>query len=87
MIFTVKLYVIKDHTSRNLIEVGELRGGVYCFNKSAIVNAQAHVVVCHELWHSRLRHPSSHILSMLSSELGVDSSYRANKVDVCDVCL
>jgi len=44
-------------------------------------------VVSHELWHSQLGHPLSHLLSMFSSELGVESSCRANKVDVCSVCL
>ena len=32
-------------------------------------------------------HASSQVLSLLSNELGVDSPYKANKVDVCDICL
>jgi len=37
VMFIDELCGIRDHTSSNLIEVDELRGGVYCFNKSATV--------------------------------------------------
>jgi len=37
VIFTDELCVIQGRTSRNLIGVGELRGGVSCFNNSATV--------------------------------------------------
>lgn len=59
VIFTDKLCVLQDRISRNLIGVGELRGWVYCFNEAATVMVQANVVGSHNLWHSRLGHPSN----------------------------
>lgn len=87
MIFTNEICVIQDYISRNLIGAGELRGGVYCFKKSTNVKVQANPVAFLVLWHSRLGHPSSQVLSMLPKGLGVSTSYSNDKENPCDVCL
>ena len=79
--FTDELCVIQDRISRNLIGVGELRGGVYCFNETATVKVQANAVGSSNLWHRRLGHPSYPILSLLSKELDVSGSLKNHKVE------
>ena len=86
MIVTDELCVIQDRISKNLIGVGELRGGVYCFNRAATMKVQANAVATNVLWHSRLGHLSNHVLSLLSKDLGVGNWLGNNKVDVCEVC-
>lgn len=83
--FADELCVIQDSTSRSLIGVGELRGGVYCFNQIAIVKVQAHVVDSCNLWHNRLWHPSNAILSLLPKYLGANIHCNTDS-NPCDVC-
>jgi len=86
VIFTDELCVIQDRTSRSLIGVGELRGGVYCFNEVATGKVLANAMDAHALWHSRLGHPSNRVLSLLPKDLGISYCLGNNKVEPCDVC-
>ena len=74
VIFDKDVLVIHDHTSKSLVQVDELRGGVYCIKEFAKSKIQVFVVVARNLWHNRLGHPSNQVLSLLSKELGIKGS-------------
>ena len=66
--------------------MGELGGGVYCFNETATAIVQANAMDSHIIWHSRLGHPSSQVLCLRLKDISVSTCYQNNKVDSCDVC-
>jgi len=60
--------VIQDRTSRTLIGSSEQRDGVYYYKDTRLRQANAVNTRC--LWHRRLGHPSSEVLSCLPLSLG-----------------
>ena len=75
MIFDEDLCVIQDHTSKSPIGVGRLPVGVYCFDKLWPSTAQVNAVGSHNLWHDCLGHHSNQVLSLLSKEFNLSSSF------------
>ena len=59
VIFTRKLCVIQDPTTKMLIGLGEPSKGVYFYKESLVARIQASKVVSHFLWHRRMGHPSN----------------------------
>ncbi|XP_010436367.1 PREDICTED: uncharacterized protein LOC104720097 [Camelina sativa] len=87
VIFTKRFCAIHDQASRILIVVGEKSNGVY--HLTGVVVPQAHRVGCSDvraLWHMRLGHPSSKVLSFLS-DLGGFSYNVSDLEELCDTCL
>jgi len=66
-----------------LIGMGEQRNGVYYYNEMSL-KIQG-TVRTSELWHKRMGHPSSEVMSLFAKELGLSDSVR-KKSDVCDAC-
>jgi len=62
--------------------VGEAQGRVYYYKGASQVKVQANAIDATNLWYSRLGHPSSEVLNLLSSHLGV----KQNNLDICDIC-
>jgi len=84
--FTKKLCVVQDLTTKNLIGVGEPKRGVLVYKDGPVEGIQANQAISQELWHRRLRHPSSQALSKVSSDILINISSK-HKDRVCDVCL
>lgn len=83
--FTEDLCFLQDRTTKTLIGAGEECGGVYVFR--GVMGAQAQAAASmgvRDLWHRRLGHPSSRILSYLSSQ--VDVGKPAETEVICDTC-
>lgn len=83
--FTNKLCIIQDRNTRTPIRTGELRNGVYYFQPVA-QDVQAHATTADTtlLLHQRLGHPSSLIMSFISSS---SRNCKIKKIlDACDVC-
>ena len=77
--------VIQDRTSRTLIGAGEQREGVYYYKESKV--NQVNAVSTRGLWHKRLGHPSSDVLSLLPRSLGLDCGSTKAKDEFCEICL
>lgn len=86
-IFTDKLCVIQDRSSKMPIGAGEEENGVYHFR--GIVPVQANKTTMTDslaLWHQRMGHPGKKALSsVLSSFKDFDTSSSVYK-DFCDIC-
>ncbi|CAA7012886.1 unnamed protein product [Microthlaspi erraticum] len=85
--FTEDLCVLQDRTMKTLIGAGEECNGVYVFR--GVMGASAHSTTAassgaRDLWHRRLGHPSSRVLSLLSSYVDVGKPAEAEAV--CDTC-
>jgi GAG-pre-integrase domain len=78
VIFTPQKVLFQDKVSRKMIGEGKLSGGLYVvdFLPSAMAAINPHSIFPN-LWHSRLGHPSDHIMKLLCITL--------NSVD-CDSC-
>jgi len=74
--------VVLDCASRTLIGVGWQQKGVYYYKEGSLERNQANAVNSINLWHKCLGHPSSKVLSYLSSSLGV---FDKDKHDVCEI--
>nr|KYP48175.1 hypothetical protein KK1_030178 [Cajanus cajan] len=78
-------FVIQDQTKKKMTGSGEFHDGIYLFKTTKLGSSLA---ACshHEsaLWHARMGHPSSQVLSRISSF--VRSPLDANKLDCCDAC-
>ena len=83
VIFDEDLCVIQDRTSKSLIGVGRLRGGVYCFDKFSPSTVQVNAVGSHYLWHGRLGHPSDQVLSLLFGDFNIGSDGNNGPCDIC----
>ncbi|CAM8925879.1 unnamed protein product [Rhodiola kirilowii] len=85
-LLTDRLCVIQDRNTRTVIGVGEQRGGVYWLRnfQSASGYCSASSVNSASLWHQRLGHPSSSVLSSLSSSGQIVSHQKSP--DPCDIC-
>ena len=84
-IFTDTLYVLQDRFSRTLIGAGEEREGVYYFTEVKVARAHgAKMIQSSVLWHRRLDHPASKVLSTLPvfTNIKLDSSV----FNHCDIC-
>lgn len=77
-------YVLQDRASRMPIGVGGQRDGVYFYGKASL-KIQSNAVRMSELWHQRLRHPSSEVMPSFAKELGF-LNYARSKNSMCDVC-
>ena len=77
--------VIQDRTLRTLIGAGEQKKGVYYYKKSK--PNQVNVVSTRCLWHKRLGHPSSDIMSLLPHCLEIDCGPNKAKDKLCEICL
>jgi len=62
VLFDKDVCVIQDCTSKILISVSELRGGVYCVKEFATSKIQAFALGSHNLWHDLVRHLSDQVL-------------------------
>ena len=71
ILFTKKFCVIQDLASKTLIGAGEEHNGVFKYMGTVSVQAN-HVEAfqTRDLWHARMGHPSSAVLSVLSSSAG-----------------
>lgn len=82
--------MIEDLALRSLIGAGEESNEVYHYKGAVDIHA-GNVVQLQKrgLWHRRLGHPSSKVLSFLSGVSGVNVHSREHGVleSVCDVCL
>ena len=76
--------VLQDCTSRTLIGAGKQLGGVYYYKEGSLGAIQVNSVRESSLWHNRLGHPSSEVLSFLSSSLGIN--FRKGN-EVCEICV
>jgi len=76
--------VLQDHTLRTRIGVGEQQGGVHYFKDGSLGADQVNAVKSSSLWHRRLGHPSSGVLSFLPNSLGV--VFKRDNNQVCDIC-
>lgn len=75
-----RLCVIQDRITQTLIEAGEQPNGLYFFRGMDVASAVSRMAsLMQQLWHSRLGHPSSKALDMLSN--GVFDS------KTCEVCI
>ena len=77
--------VIQNRSLRTLIGAGEQREGVYYFKDTPARQVNAVDTSC--LWHRRLGHPSSEVLSLLPSSLGIGSGFNKGKEEFCEICL
>ena len=86
-LFTDKFCVIQDRTSKMLIGAGEERDGVYHFR--GVVSASANNVKksTRTLWHERLGHPSTKILSSFLSTLDDFEHHSSDSSGFCEVCI
>jgi len=64
--------------------MGKQSGGVYFFQEGSAEAKQVNTVSSVDLWHKRLGHPSSEVLSYLSSSLQV--KFENIKNNVCETC-
>ena len=86
VIFTKQFCVIQDLASRTLIGAGEERDGVYHLTGSVLPQVNhASKKDIRNLWHRRLGHPSSKVLSYLS-DLGKFSTSNSDLDELCDTC-
>jgi len=83
--FTTRLCVIHDLTTKNLIGVGESKRGVFICKDNPKAIIQVNKAITSELWHRRIGHPWSKALSKVSSNLQINFS--KNTYDLCDVYL
>jgi len=86
--FTDKVCVIQDRTSKMMIGIGEERNGVY--HLQGTVSASANVVKKKSdkaLWHMRLGHPSPKVLSSVLTTLEDFDSCSSDLKTICDVCV
>lgn len=84
--FTDELCILQDRTTKTLIGAGEECGGVYVFR--GVIGTRIHKAMSsrsHNLWHRRLGHPSSRVLSYLSSTVEVGKLVESDLS--CDICL
>ncbi|KAG7529442.1 Ribonuclease H-like superfamily [Arabidopsis thaliana x Arabidopsis arenosa] len=81
--FTDELCVIHDRAMKTLIGVGEECGVVYVLR--GVICAKIHKTVSTsgswDLWHRRLGHPSSHVVSYLSSYLDIAKQVKVVRSD------
>ena len=77
--------VIQDRTSRILIGAGKQREGVYYYKRTS--SSQANTMNARCLWHKRLGHPSTEVLSYFSFSLGIGCDSNNEKEDVCEIRL
>lgn len=83
--FSDKLCVIQDRTSRTVIGVGEQQNGVYHFRTVTFVQAcKTSGADSFTMWHRRMGHPSSQIVSLLPS---IHVGKKDKHEQVCDICL
>jgi len=81
-IFSNDACVAQDYASRTLIGAGKQQGGVYYYKEGSLGRNQVNAVNSFNLWHKRLGHPSSEMLSYLASSLGV---FDKGKHDMCEI--
>lgn len=85
VLFTKRFCVIQDLISKTLIGAGKERDGVYHYTGEIEVS-NAGRLQSRELWHRRLGHPSSAVLSSLSDIGGF--SHRVEVFEKsCDICV
>ncbi|CAH9101732.1 unnamed protein product [Cuscuta europaea] len=83
--FTDSIYAIQDLHSRNLIEAGERRDGLFYFRGFSALHAIT--VGClpdYEMWHRHLEHPSDRVLKLLPAIRTSSTPKKLNRV--CEVC-
>lgn len=85
VIFTKQFCLIQDQVSRTLIRAGEERDGIYHLT-GAVLPQVSHVgkIDNRDIWHQRMGHPSSKVLSLLS-DIGVFKSSVGDLEKCCDV--
>lgn len=85
--FTDELCVLQDRATKMVMGAGEECGGVYVLR--GVIGAKSHKAVNNsgswDLWHRRLGHPSSRVISYLSSTLNIGK--QENSENICDICL
>lgn len=87
VLFTRKFCVVQDFNSRTLIGAGKEQDGVYHYKGVVAAHSgRAGSLTTRELWHRRLGHPSSAVLSVLS-HVGSFSRNSEDSEKVCDVCI
>lgn len=87
VLFTKMFCVIQDLASKTLIGTGKDRDGVYHYTSAIEVQAgYAGRLQTRELWHRRLGHPSSKVISVLSKIGGFSSSFSEFEKS-CDICV
>ena len=48
---------------------------------------QVNVMISQEIWHNRMGHPSSEVLTTLLKSLGINSAINNDACGVCEACL
>ena len=87
VLFTRKFCVVQDFNSRTLIGAGKEQDGVYHYKGVVAAHSgRARCLTTRELWHRRLGHPSSAVLSVLS-HVGSFSRNSEDSEKVCNVCV
>lgn len=82
--FTNKVCAIQDRNSRMLIGAGEQSEGLYLLSVVTPVRAcKASGVGSCELWHRRMGHPASKIVSMLPD---VSHTETVSRLKTCEIC-
>ena len=52
-----------------------------------MVMEEVNVMISRDLWHNRIGHPSSEVLSSLLKNLGVSNGSKFSEHSACDACL
>ena len=87
VLFTKKFCVIQDIVSKTLIGAGKERDGVYHYEGAiAVQDGRVSRLPSRDLWHHRMGHPSSKVLSVLASVAGFSSSLGVLEQS-CDIFL
>ena len=79
--------ILQDCTSRTPIGLGQQRDGVYYYQGELKMKNQVNVMISQEIWHNRMGHPSSEVLTTLLKSLGIDSAMNNDAYGVCEACL
>ena len=83
MTFFDEFCVLQDYTLRTLIFMSEQQGGACYFNDGSLME-KVNVVNSSTLWYKHLGQPSSEVLSLLPSSLGVNFDKEHN--NMCETC-
>ncbi|CAL9242523.1 unnamed protein product [Arabidopsis halleri] len=86
-LFTDKFCVIHDRTSKMLIGAGKERDGDYHFCGAVLANVNYVKKSTKTLWHERLGHPSTKILSSFLSTLDDFEHHSSDSSGFCEVCI
>ena len=87
MAFTDSFCVIRDCTSRALIGMGKVEGGVFLNKVVPDEKKQVHAVRTSELYYGRLGRPFREVFYLLAKDLDMKHTFENKTKDPYDVCL